>query len=929
MLRIVQSKSAGQAKSYYMEGLSREDYYTEGQEIAGNWHGKAADRLGLSGAVSQEQFHALCDNLNPATGARLTARTNSDRTCGYDLNFHAPKSATVLHALTKDDRIMAAFRGAVGDTMRELETDAQTRVRIGGAHEKRVTGNLVWAEFVHMTARPVDGKPDPHLHAHCYTFNATWDSVEQRFKAGHFGDIKRDAPYYEAAFHARFAGRMAELGYGVEGKGKFWEVESVPHSVIDKFSQRTKQIEEIAEERGINDPAAKDKLGALSREKKVKTSMEQLSAEWAGRLTPEERAALDAVRQSARGREGQAHSADISGPALDHALIHVFERASVVSEKDVLESALRYGVGKLSVEEAKAAFAADRRIISRVAEGEKRCTTQDILQQEKDIIAFAKETRGTLDPIKGTPHEFADTRLNPGQRDGIKHILSSRDQITMLQGRPGAGKTTLMQEAVSAINAAGYGVVALAPTAESSRVALREAGFPNADTVESFLQSSAKQQEARGQVIWVDEAGLLSTTSVHRLRGVAKSQGCRLVLVGDTDQHNAVERGDAMRMLEKHAGLHVPKVEEIIRQEKNQNYKAVVEAMSRGKIDKAFSTLERMNAIVENEDIARLHEQVANDYVGILKTGKEPLIIAPQHQEGRAITEKVRAKLRETGRIKGADQTVHRLTSLKLTEAERADPRYYEPGHVVQFVQNAPGFKRGERLTVVGREAKTVTVQNAAGQTKLLPIAKSDRFQLYSADKMALAAGDKIRITNNGFAKTGQRLDNGTMHTVQRVHPGGEIELKNKAVLAPGYGHLTHGYYVTSYNSQSKTVDWTLLAQSSMSINAGSREQMNVSLSRGREGVRIYTDDKVKLRERAARSSARDSALDLVGPQQTKKQAENRKVIMTDMNRWWQGWQKHVDQAKNRTRSRETDLSKEARSVSKGLGRGLELDISL
>jgi conjugative relaxase-like TrwC/TraI family protein len=934
MLRITQSKSADQAKSYYVAGLSsedfsREDYYTEGQELEGKWHGKGAELLGLGGKVGSDEFYDLCDNRDPATGERLTPRTKAARSVGYDINFHCPKSVSALYAHAKDERIIGALREAVGDTMREMETEMQTRVRIGGAQDKRITGNMVWAEFVHMTARPVDGKPDPHLHAHCFAFNATYDQVEDRWKAGHFGDLKRDAPYYEAAFHSRLAGHMHDLGYGVEGKGKFWELEGVPQSVIYKYSQRKDQIETLAQQLGITDAAEKDRLGATSREKKVKMSMGELSAEWASRLTPDEKAAMNAVRQAARGNESKERGGNIGGQAINHALNHVFERASVVSEKEVLEAALRHGIGQLSVEQAKAAFAANQRIVHKVVEGEKRCTTWQVRDEEKAIVAFAKDTRGILDPIKSRPHEFADARLNEGQRRAVEHVLLSRDQVTVIRGAPGTGKTTLMQEAVQAINGAGYNVVTLAPTAEASRVTLREGGFPSANTLESFLQSEAKQKQARGQVIWVDEASLVSARAMDRLFNVAKGQGCRVVLAGDPDQHNAVERGDAIRTLQKHAGLPCAAVTKIIRQ-KEETYRKAVEAMSAGDVDKAFSTLEKMNVFVESQDIAQLHSRIADDYLGLVKSGKQALIIAPQHQEGVAITGKVRERLRHEGRLKGAENSVLRLTNLKLTEAERADHRHYQSGQVVQFVHNAPGFRRGERLSVIGRQGEEVTVQNAGGQTKRLPLALAPRFQLYSCDKIALAAGDRIRVTNNGFAKTGQRLDNGTLHTVARIRPTGEIELKNKAVLAPGFGHLTHGYYVTSYVSQSKTVDWALLAQSSLSFNAGSREQMNVSLSRGREGIRIYTDDKAELRELASRSGARGSAMDFVGSERTeKKRPEERAVVMTDMNRWLKAWQRGRDRAKMSERSRETDLCKEARGVSKGRGRGLDLEISL
>jgi conjugative relaxase-like TrwC/TraI family protein len=65
---------------------------------------------------------------------------------GYDLNFHAPKSLSILHAMTGDERILTAFRSAVAETMTEIEALTATRVRRGGAQQERITGNLVWAE---------------------------------------------------------------------------------------------------------------------------------------------------------------------------------------------------------------------------------------------------------------------------------------------------------------------------------------------------------------------------------------------------------------------------------------------------------------------------------------------------------------------------------------------------------------------------------------------------------------------------------------------------------------------------------------------------------------------------------------------------------------------------------------------------------------
>jgi hypothetical protein len=141
---------------------------------------------------------------------------------------------------------------------------------------------------------------------------------------------------------------------------------------------------------------------------------------------------------------------------------------------------------------------------------------------------------------------------------------------------------------------------------------------------------------------------------------------------------------------------------------------------------------------------------------------------------------------------------------------------------------------------------------------------------VYESKKIALAPGDMIRITQNGFTMDNQRLNNGDLREIKGFTKAGDIKLTNGWIVAGEYGNVTHGYCVTSYSSQSKSVDRVFVAESCESFRAADRQQFYVSASRFKEALTIYTDDKRQLLEAVSKSSERPSATDLAGSQQTK-----------------------------------------------------------
>ena len=867
MLRVNASRSARDAKEYYGQSLKREAYYTEDQEITGEWQGVAAEKLGLSGPVTQSAFEALCENRRPGTDERLTQRNKGNRIVGYDFNFHCPKSVSVVYEFTRDERILKAFKLSVNQTMREIEAEIKTRVRTKGANENRVTGNMVWTEFVHFTARPVKGLPDPHLHAHCYAFNSTWDGAEKKWKAGQFRDLKADAPYFEAAFHARLARQLAETGYRVERTAKGWELAGVPQRVLDEFSRRTEQIEQKAMELGITSAKGKDGLAALTRERKQKRlSISELRKLWGKRVSSDERMAIQnevriMVSDPTRVTEMKA---------MDFAIGHCYERASLVTDKELLRQALRYGVGDVNVDQVKRQLLRDE-FIKEEVNGHQWFTTNQVLAEERRLIDFVQTGRGKFKPFTAAAYQFQNQVLSEEQREAVLHVLHSTDRVTAIRGGAGTGKTTMMKEAVAGIERCGQKVFTFAPSAEASRGVLRsDAGFINAETVEALLQSSKLQEQVGGHVIWIDEAGLLGTRALARVAALAEKQGCRIILSGDTAQHRAVERGDALRLLEKHAGLQAAELREIRRQ-KADFHQAVIADLRAGDLEHAFTRLEKLGMFRELAADQR-HEALAADYVAAVKAGKSALVISPTHAEGERVTAQIRTKLKASEKLAAQEREFLQLKRLPWTEAQRGDPRNYHAGLTVQFHQNVLGFRRGERIAVTGRdEDRRVLVNRQNDETAILPLDKSGRFQVYESGQIALAPGDMIRITQNGFTKDKRRLNNGDLKQVQGFTRDGDIKLGNGWVIPKDFGHLTHGYCLTSYSAQSKGVDCVFIAESSESFRAADREQFYVSASRFKEALTIYTDDKRQLLAAVSKSSERPSATDLVARQLSEK----------------------------------------------------------
>lgn len=878
MLRITVNKSAAAAKKYYSEmyyseGRDTLSYYKEKEQAIGTWHGVAAEQLGLTGSISKDDFGLLCDNINPQTGNQLTERNNLERRVGYDFTFNASKSVSLAYTFATDDgkkEILTAFQESVKEAMQEVESGIQARVRKAGQNENRDTSNIVYGEFVHFTSRPIDGVPDPHLHAHCFVFNATYDQTEETWKAAQFGQVKKDAPYYEAIFHSALAEKLTHLGYDIERTKNGFEISGIDRDTIDKFSRRTEEIENLAKENAITDRTQKSGLGAKTRESKRESiSPEEQRKNWNERLSPEEAHNFRALKKSRLTDEKKKENALLPDQAVAFSLSHHLERKSVATDKEILTTALKTSYGEANAVKVKNAFQQHETIISIKEQGQTFITTKEALEEENNLIAKAYATKGAFKPIN-EHYSLSNAILSEEQAKAINHALTSTDGITIIAGKAGTGKTTLMKEVQAGIKASGKKMFAFAPSAEASRSVQRKEGFENAETVALLIQSKDLQENVKGSVIWIDEAGMLSNKDMNRVLDIAANQSARVILTGDIKQHSSVERGDALRILQFEAGITPVQVNKIQRQ-KNQEYQQAVQFLGKSDVEKGFHKLEKIGVIHEIEDSKERISTIADDYyhstfknIKKNKGENEVLVVSPTHAEGERVTQEIRETLKKNNVIELTDQKYRTFKNLQLTAAEKEKKEAYTKDRWIIFHQNGKGFKAGSRYQVMGANHENgIEALDSTGKLCAIPLTQAGNYHLFEAKEVAVAKGDKIRITGNGKAADGKHLFNGTMYKINGFDKEGNIRLSNGSTLSKDFGHFGLGYVVTSHSSQGKTVDKVIISQSSMSFRASSQEQFYVSVSRGRQAVSIYTDDKGDLLEAVKRSGERRTAIDL------------------------------------------------------------------
>lgn len=906
MLDISKPLNAGQAQTYHKMDYTSptQSYYAQGEIVKGEWQGKLAESMGLSGEVSAQEFSRLTEGQHPHTGEQMvrhriaTEYTNADGSvtkavahrAGWDAMFAPAKSVSLTALVGGDDRIREAHRAAVVTALDELEK--YTHARIGGNNPAERTGRFVVAKFEHDTARPVDGYAAPQLHTHAVIFNVTQraDGTTRALQEQPFFESQN---FVTAVYQSELMYRLRSLGYEIEsGKSGAPEIKGYSEEYLKASSLRRGKIEEEMERRGVSGPEAAEIAARSTREKKhtltpaeVLAAHREVAAEFGNQPERVVTEARERVRANGHNPDQTAHARE----AVSYARASLFEREAVIDERLLLRDALRRGMGETTYQQVRTEFESRRAagsflsVEARKHDSSRNFTTAETIAAERENLAQVQSGKNGVEPMmsaesaqrQGNSRDF----LNDSQKRVIEEVLNSPDRIHGLQGRAGSGKTTVLLSVREGAEHSGYVVEGFAPTSRAA-AQLREAGI-QAGTLQSFLArapNTNSDSDVR-HLYMVDESSLSSTRQMRDFLNKITPND-RVLLIGDTRQHQGVDAGRPFQQMQE-AGMRTSELDRIMRQ-KDAGLLKAVEHLSRNETREGIALLQQQGRITELTDRRDRIAAIARDYA---EHPDGTIVVSPDNRSRQEINEAIRETLADKGVIARENHSLQVLSHRSdMTGADRTWAARYNVGDVLEYSKGskANGIERDSQATVRAVDARTntLTVELANGETTSYDPKRLRGVNVFQVQARDFAAGDRLQFTapqkDLGIANrdlgTIQRIEDGKM-TVRLDGKGPRtVELDLSRVR-----QFDHGYAVTSHSSQGLT-STRVLAHFDTD---GPRPLINsrlayVAISRASEDAHVYTNNAITLGRRLAVDISKTAAIEL-GARSDPTEQERRK----------------------------------------------------
>lgn len=641
MLSISQLTGDAGGIANYVEGRSQSahDYYTR-QGASGHWHGAGASAMGL-------HQYARADLI------RLLEQAGSRGRPGYDLCYSAPKSISALWAIADDGRrkqIEDAQRRAVDAALKYLERSVPLARRGKGGLEREHAG-LLACSYQHGTSRA----DDPDLHSHAVVLNlaqrqdGSWGGIEG-------GELYKHKMMSGAVYRAELADGLRQIGMQIEQDGESFRVAGVPDALCAEWSKRRRQIVQAMEQTHAQGGKAAERLALASRPEKQHHDQASLIERWRA-----EAKAHGLSRDMERSIYSGAH--DHAPHPIDRAAIlaRLTESKSTFGHADLIRAAAvaaQTAGGGLRAAEALADDLLTSKEIVRLVKG--RWTTTEMLEMEKRMITSAQGRQtdtGHVLPSSAVDEalkKFQAARgfgLSGEQAAAVRHIVEGPGSVRLVQGGAGTGKSTMLEAARVAWEAAGKTVIGTALSGKASK------GLTESSGIDSINLARLLWREGRGQVkltrdhvIVLDEAGMVGTRQMSALLDAAAKAEAKIVMVGDARQLQAISAGGAFRALQDRLGA--AELHEIRRQH-SAGDREIVQALADGRAAEALDRMHGQGRIHVGPTPEGVREMVIKHWVSALDPERrgESIILAGTRADVSKLNALARAAMIETGLV--------------------------------------------------------------------------------------------------------------------------------------------------------------------------------------------------------------------------------------------------------------------------------------
>jgi hypothetical protein len=414
-----------------------------------------------------------------------------------------------------------------------------------------------------------------------------------------------------------------------------------------------------------------------------------------------------------------------------------------------------------------------------------------------------------------------------GQKAAI-YALTAGNDLTILTGAAGSGKTALLKPVVAAYRAdttyspRGRQVIGMA-TAWRQAHALRDSGIRETYALSRFLRrvEAGKVNLSENTVLVIDEISQIAPRPFLKLLELQEKHGFSIKGLGDREQVQAIEAGDTIEILRRvMPKASMPTLLSTIRQEAARA-REIADLFREGKAKEALTMKrEDRTAMLIGGDQGQVVDRIAELYIqrrDILKGSGDKrgiTISALTNADASDISHAIRTRLKARGEI-GTDEVVHQAI-------DHRGESYDLPlatGDRVRLFRQTQGRIDGQR-GVIGSNGDVVEI---VGKTEHGLLLRDDKGRTASVDWSRMTDPETKRL----YLGFGHAL---TIDSAQGVTSGEHIN-----ALPRGSAGITA---FKSYTAESRHVSqvWTMIAEAAV------HEAVQTSRALG-EAKPITTDD--------------------------------------------------------------------------------------